>query len=197
MQISKTVRRWLIGALCLLLILSAAAVPVSAKSNSKRSKTKTLVIYFSATGNTRRAAKQIAKGANADLYEITPVEKYTSADLDYSNDNSRVVKEHNDANSRPAYKGDVDNWDQYTRILIGYPLWWQEAPHIVDNFVESHDFTGKTVIPFCTSMSSGLGDSGTQLARRAKTGKWLKGKRFSEHASKARLRRWGRAQVRR
>ena len=133
---------------------------------------KTLVVYFSATGNTKAAAEAIAAATGGDLLELEPAEPYTSADLDYNNADSRVSREHDDASLRDvALKTTtVANWADYDTVYIGYPIWWGIAAWPVDTFVKANDFTGKTVIPFCTSGSSDIGESGTQLAALAGTG---------------------------
>ena len=118
---------------------------------------KILVAYFSATGTTKGVAEHIANGLNADIYEIVPEEAYTDADLDYNDNNSRTTIEMNDPDARPAISGSVDNWDSYDTVYIGYPIWWGEAPRIVSTFMESYDFSGKTIVPFCTSGGSGIG----------------------------------------
>mgnify|MGYP000027398406 FL=1 len=114
---------------------------------------KVLVAYFSATGTTKGVAVHIANGLNADIYEIVPEEPYTDADLDYNDNNSRTTIEMNDPDARPAISGSVENMEQYDIVFIGYPIWWGEAPRIVSTFVESYDFSGKTIVPFCTSLS--------------------------------------------
>lgn len=139
---------------------------------------KTLVVYFSATGHTKKVAETIAKQTGADLFEIKPEQPYTLNDLNYNDKNSRVQKEHNNPSLRPDYVGDAKDWAKYDRVFIGFPHWWRQAPHVVYTFVEKHDFTGKTVIPFATSMSTPMGDSGTNLEKAAGTGKWLEGHRF-------------------
>ncbi len=154
----------------------------------------TLVVYFSATNNTKTVAEVIAEGTGADLYEIIPEEPYTEDDLDWNDNNSRSTKEMNDSSVRPAISGTVDNFQQYSTIYIGYPIWWGEAPRILDTFVEAYDFTGKTVIPFCTSSSSGLGSSADTLASLAGTGDWKDGKRFKEHESADAIMEWVNAQ---
>lgn len=137
-----------------------------------------LVVYFSCTGTTKGLAEAVAEELNADLYEIVPEEPYTSEDLDYHDDNSRSTKEMDDPSSRPAISGSVENMEQYDRIILGYPIWWGEAPRIVSTFVESYDFSGKTIIPFCTSGGSGIGSSADALEALAGNGTWLDGKRF-------------------
>ena len=122
----------------------------------------TLVVYYSATGNTEQVANYIANITGGDLFELEPVEPYTSDDLDWTNDNSRVSQEYYDESLRDVelVADTVENWDSYDTIFIGYPIWWGIAAWPTDGFVEANDFTGKTVIPFCTSASSGLGESG-------------------------------------
>ena len=153
---------------------------------------KTLVIYFSATGSTKAAAEAIAAATDGDLLELEPAEPYTSADLDYNNADSRVSREHDDETLRDvALKTTtVANWADYDTVYIGYPIWWGIAAWPVDTFVKANDFTGKTVIPFCTSASSGLGDSGELLAEMAGTGEWLEGMRFSSRVSEQEVADW-------
>ena len=152
----------------------------------------TLVVYFSATGNTEQAAQYIADITGGELFELEPVEPYTSDDLDWTNDNSRVSQEYDDESLRDVelVSTTVDNWDQYDTVFIGYPIWWGIAAWPVDGFVEANDFTGKTVIPFCTSASSGLGESGQLLAEMAGTGDWQEGMRFSSSVSEADVQEW-------
>lgn len=146
---------------------------------------KTLVVYYSAQNHTKEVAEEIANNLGADTFEITPKDKYTEADLDWTDNNSRVSKEHDDESLRNIQLTNtkVDNWDNYDTVLIGYPIWWGVAAWPVNTFVKTNDFTGKTVIPFCTSASSGLGESGELLAKEAGTGKWLEGHRFSSNPS--------------
>ncbi len=153
---------------------------------------KTLVVYYSASGSTKKVADQSAENLNADLFEIEPVDAYTSADLDWTDNNSRVTKEHNDESLRDIKLKNtkVDKWDSYDTVLIGYPIWWGIAAWPVDTFVKANDFGGKTVIPFCTSASSGLGESGNLLAKEAKNGNWKEGHRFSSGASTSDIKTW-------
>lgn len=153
---------------------------------------KVLIVYYSASGSTKNVAEQIAKNLNADLFEIEPVDAYTSADLDWTDNNSRVTKEHNDESLRDIKLKNtkVDNWDSYDTVLIGYPIWWGIAAWPVDTFVKANDFGGKTVIPFCTSASSGLGESGNLLAEEAKNGNWKEGHRFSSGAASSDIKTW-------
>ena len=120
---------------------------------------KVLVAYFSATGTTKGVAEHIANGLNADIYEIVPEDPYTDADLNYNDNNSRTTIEMNDPNARPAISGSVENMEQYDIIFVGYPIWWGEAPRIVSTFMESYDFSGKTIVPFCTSGGSAFSDA--------------------------------------
>lgn len=153
---------------------------------------KVLVVYYSATGSTEKVANAIASAAGADLFELTPVNEYSSADLRWTDQNSRVVREHDNPDERDVelVKNSVGNWDEYDTVFIGYPIWWQIAAWPVDNFIKANDFTGKTVIPFCTSSSSGLGESGKLLADMAGTGNWLEGQRFSSGASEQTVTDW-------
>ncbi len=152
----------------------------------------TLVVYFSATGNTKAIAEDIAEGLQADIYEIVPEKPYTDADLNYNDDNSRSTLEMNDSSARPGISGTIDNFEQYTTIYLGYPIWWGEAPRIMDTFVESYDFTDKTVIPFCTSISSGIGSSANTLASLAGSGDWMNGQSFGESEDADTVIEWAR-----
>jgi len=153
---------------------------------------KTLVVYYSASGNTARVAKAAAEAAGADLFEIEPVEPYTDDDLNWTNDDSRVSREHEDESLRDVelVSTEVPNWDSYDTVLIGYPIWWGIAAWPTDGFVKANDFTGKTVIPFCTAASSGIGQSGELLAELAGTGDWQEGMRFRSGASDADVAEW-------
>lgn len=149
-----------------------------------------LVAYFSATNTTEGVAEHIANGLGADLYEIVPEEPYTDADLNYNDDNSRSTIEMNDPLSRPAISGSVDNMEQYDIVFIGYPIWWGEAPRIVSTFMESYDFTGKTLVPFCTSGGSGMGSSASNLAELADGVQWLSGQRLNGGSSQDDVMEW-------
>ena len=151
---------------------------------------KTLVVVFSATGTTKGVAEKIAAIENADLYEIQPEQPYTAADLDWHDQNSRTTKEQNDKTARPAIAGETLSLNGYTKLYIGYPIWWGEEPRILDTFAESYDFSGITVIPFCTSGGSGIGRSGQNLADAAGSGNWLNGQRFSGSVSEHDLQSW-------
>lgn len=153
---------------------------------------KILVVYYSATGSTKKVAEELAKNLNSDIFEIEPEEAYTSDDLNWSDSNSRVSKEHDDESLRNVKLKNtkVSNWDNYDTVLIGYPIWWGVAAWPVNTFVKTNDFTGKTVIPFCTSASSSLGQSGELLSKEAKGGNWVEGHRFSSSASSSDIKVW-------
>ena len=158
----------------------------AAKSNSK-----ILVAYFSCTGNTKHLAESTATALSADIFEIKPKIPYTSEDLDWHNENSRSTIEMNDENSRPEIAETVSNFDQYETIIITYPIWWSKAPKIIDTFVESYDFSGKTVIPICTSGGSEIGSSGSYLKTlTSSSAKWLDGQRFNTNVSVDELKDW-------
>ena len=151
-----------------------------------------LVVYFSASGHTESVANYIAQATGGDLFAITPAEPYTDDDLNWSDENSRVTREHEDESLRDVEltTTQVENWDSYDTVVLGYPIWWGIAAWPVDGFVEANDFTGKTVIPFCTSSSSGLGESGDLLADLAGTGNWQEGERFRSSASQEDVNEW-------
>ena len=149
-----------------------------------------LVVYFSATGTTKDVAKKIAGITGADTYEIKAAQEYTDADLNWNDSNSRSTKEQNDSSVRPEIGSDEISLDGYSTVYIGYPIWWGEEPRIMDTFVESYSFDGITMIPFCTSSSSGIGRSGQNLADNAGTGTWLDGMRFGAGASEDEIRSW-------
>lgn len=158
-------------------------------NDNNTSDKKILIVYYSASGSTERVAKEMANNLNADLFEIEPKDEYTSDDLNWSNSNSRVSREHNDESLRNVELKTtvVNNFDSYDTVLIGYPIWWGIAAWPVDTFVKNNDFTNKTVIPFCTSASSGLGQSGKLLENEAKGGNWQEGHRFSSSASSSNI----------
>ncbi len=151
-----------------------------------------LVVYYSATGNTEEAANMIADATGGDLFELEPVEPYTDDDLNYGDENSRVSQEHEDESLRDVelVSTTVENWESYDTVFVGYPIWWGIAAWPVDSFVENNDFTGKTVIPFATSASSGLGESGQLLAEMAGTGEWQEGMRFGSSPDEAEVQEW-------
>lgn len=153
---------------------------------------KTLVVYYSATGNTKNVAETIAQVNGGDLFEIEPKEPYTDDDLDWTNDDSRVSREHEDESARDVEltSTEVPDWDSYDTVYIGYPIWWGIAAWPVDGFVKANDFTGKTVVTFCTAASSGIGQSGDLLEEMAGTGNWISGERFRSGATEDDIRAW-------
>ena len=166
---------------------NAAADPAETQPTAG---TKTLVVVFSATGTTKGVAEKIAALENADLYEIKAAQEYTEADLNWHDSESRTTLEQNDKSARPAIGSERISLEGYEKIYIGYPIWWGEEPRIMDTFAESCDFTGATVIPFCTSGGSGIGRSGQNLAENAGTGNWLEGQRFGGGVTEAELQSW-------
>ncbi len=152
----------------------------------------TLVVYYSATGNTEDVANTIAEETGGDIFEIEPADPYTDDDLNWNDENSRVVYEHDNPDARDVelVSDTVENWDSCDTVFIGYPIWWGIAAWPVDGFVEANDFSGKNVIPFCTSASSDIGDSGQLLADMAGTGNWLDGARFSSGAGNDEIQEW-------
>lgn len=171
---------------------SSSTAPAESEPETQPETGKTLVVYYSASGNTERVAKDIAEAAGADLFEIVPTEVYTSEDLNWTNSDSRVSREHDDESLRdvPLTTTEVPDWDSYDTVFIGYPIWWGIAAWPVDTFVKSNDFTGKTVIPFATSSSSGMGQSGSLLADMAGTGEWQEGQRFFSGVSSDDVQSW-------
>lgn len=150
-----------------------------------------LVAYFSATGTTKRLAEYAADGMNADLYEIVPQEPYSGADLNYNDRNSRCAREMNDTASRPAIREHVPDMGSYDIVFIGYPIWWGEAPRIISTFLENDDFSGKTIVPFCTSGSSGIGSSAENLHTLVSdTAIWIDGDRLNSSSSRADIASW-------
>lgn len=170
--------------------MTEPATPTEAQEEAMGGKT--LVVYYSASGNTEKIANAVAEAAGADIFEIVPVNPYTSDDLDWTKDESRVSMEHENESLRNVelVSTKVPDWDSYDTILIGYPIWWGIAAWPVNGFVEANDFTGKTVIPFCTSASSGIGESGRLLAELAGTGDWQEGMRFSSSTSSDAISSW-------
>lgn len=168
--------------------ISKAKAPETQPSGNS----KTLVVYYSASGNTKKVANYIAKATNADTFELEPVDEYTDADLDWTDESSRVNDEHNNESKRDIElkTTTAPNWSQYDTVFIGYPIWWGIAAWPVDNFVKGNDFTGKQVYPFCTSASSGIGESGELLADMAGTGDWQEGMRFRSSAGENDVTSW-------
>lgn len=181
-------------------ILNGSENPNSSQSEAENTETqepvtgdsRALVVYYSSTGNTKDAAEKIAAATGGDLFELVPSDPYTAEDLDWSNENSRVYYEHENPEARavPLMSSVPENFSEYDTVFIGYPIWWGIAAWPVNGFVEDNDFTGKTVVPFCTSASSGLGESGELLAEAAGTGNWLTGRRFSSGVSRSEIENW-------
>ena len=144
---------------------------------------KILIAYFSASGVTARAAKEMAQAVGAELYEIRPVQPYTSADLNWTDKKSRSTAEMNDPACRPEIAGTVENIEQYDTVFIGFPIWWYVEPRIVDTFLESYDFSGKTVIPFATSGGSGIGGAEKSLREHCPKANWKQGKLVNSGAA--------------
>ena len=172
----------LLMALCLLLGVGALAED-AANSDA-------LVVYFSCTGTTKGVAEKLANVTGADLYEIVPAVPYTDEDLNYSDRSTRATSEQDHPDTRPEIGGEDIDLAGYNTVYIGYPIWWGEEPRILCTFVEAHDFTGMTVIPFCTSGGSGIGRSGRNLAELAGTGTWLDGARHSGGITEDELLAW-------
>lgn len=161
-------------------------------ANSTATSGKTLVVYYSASGNTEKVANYIKDAFGADIFEIEPAQEYSTEDLRWSNSESRVSREHDDSSLRdvPLKTTSVENWDSYTTVFIGYPIWWGIAAWPLDSFIKNNDFTGKTVIPFATSTSSGMGNSGKNLENMAGSGTWQDGRRFLSGASESEVKSW-------
>lgn len=199
----KPMRKALVLALGALLMASAALCitacgqgassgTASSSAASSDEANKTLVVYYSATGNTAKVAEVIVNENDMDVFVIMPEQPYSTEDLAWTDENSRVSKEHSDpALQDVALLQDTpDNWDSYETVIIGYPIWWGQAAYPVASFVKDNDFTGKTVIPFCTSASSDIGDSAQNLADLAKGGEWMGGMRFPADVNSDEVRQW-------
>ena len=171
---------------------TTSTATTSSSGNTKSISGNTLVVYYSASGYTEKVAKAIASETNGDIFTIEPVEPYSDEDLDWTDSDSRVSKEHDDESLRNIKLKStfVPDWGKYDTVFVGYPIWWGIAAWPVDNFIKGNDFTGKTVIPFSTSTSSGLGDSGELLKEMAGTGEWSEGKRFRSNASSEEVVSW-------
>ncbi len=169
---------------------ASVAEPADAEEAGEEN-SKVLVAYFSATGTTKTLAEYAADAMGADLYEIVPEEPYTDDDLNYSDRNTRATVEQNDKSVRPAISGSVENMEQYAIVFLAFPIWWGEEPRIMDTFVEAYDFSGKTVVPFCTSGGSGIGSSGENM-QSLSTGDatWLDGERLSSSSSREDMVDW-------
>lgn len=173
----------------------AQTVTISKIADETESHKKTLVVYYSATGTTEKVAGYIKDAANADIFKIEPVNEYTSSDLDWTDTSSRVNAEHDDESKRDIElkNTEVPNWTEYDTVFIGYPIWWGIAAWPVSSFVKNNDFSGKTVIPFCTSSSSPLGESGKLLGETAGTGNWQEGMRFRSSVNESDVTSWVRS----
>ena len=171
---------------------TAGSSTETSEESVETTESKTLVVYYSATGYTESVAKYIAEATGGELFRPEPVEEYSSADLDWTDRNSRVSREHDNPDERmmDLVASTVPDWESYETVFIGYPIWWGIAAWPVDRFIADNDFTGKTVIPFCTSSSSGLGESGELLKEAAGTGEWLTGERFRSGASEETVKEW-------
>ena len=198
-------KRNLMILLSVLFVLSFSTMQVfAAKKNTKKpvlekqvkegevkmSDKKILVAYYSATGTTKEVAEKIAKAAKADIYEITALKPYSNTDLNWHDSKSRTTIEQNDSSIRPEIASKDADVSKYDLIFIGYPIWWGDEPRILDTFVEKYNFEGKTLVPFCTSGGSGIGRSGKNLEKNAKSGKWLDGRRLSTGTSEKELSSW-------
>ena len=151
---------------------------------------KVLVVYFSATGNTKKVGDMIAAITGGDTYEILAKEEYASDDLNWHDNKSRTTFEQNDSSCRPEIGSEPITLEGYSKVYLGYPIWWGIAPRIMDTFVETYDFSGITVIPFCTSGSSGVGDSAKNLEELAGSGTWVEGTRLATDISEEELTSW-------
>ncbi len=151
---------------------------------------KILVAYFSASGVTKKVSESLAKVAEADLFEIVPEQVYTKADLNWQDKQSRSSVEMNDRNSRPAISSKVSDMSQYSCVFVGFPVWWYREPSIIDTFMESYDWNGITVVPFCTSGSSGIGDAGKNMEALGKGAKVVEGRRVASNVSEIELKEW-------
>ena len=166
--------------------------PQNTETETSNQSGKTLVVYYSATGNTKAVAEMIAEETNGDLFEIQPQDPYSNEDLNWTDENSRVTREYENEDERNVelVSTTVDNWEDYDTVFVGYPIWWGIAAWPVNTFVENNDFDSKTVVPFCTSSSSGLGQSGELLAQEAGSGDWQEGQRFRSRTSASEVQEW-------
>ncbi len=185
-------RIMLLSALSLLSLFSAACSGTKENPAVEEGKRKVLVVFYSATGSTEKVAEYIADAVGGDLFRLECTDPYTSSDLNWTDDSSRVVREHDDESLRNVslLKTTPDNWDEYDTVFIGYPIWWGIAAWPVNSFIRNNDFSGKTVIPFCTSASSGLGNSAELLEEMADGGRWLSGRRFRSSVSQSDVVSW-------
>ena len=181
----------LVWALCLMLVLTGCSGLGKRKLAIGGADSKALVAYFSCTQNTGRVAEHIADIVGADLYEIVPQEPYTDEDLQSDGSSGRLAEEQYGENVRPAIAGSVENMEDYSIVFVGYPIWWGDAPKIICTFLESYDFSGKTIIPFCTSSSTGIGSSATDIhGSTSSSARWLDGTRFPSGAARRTVVDW-------
>lgn len=178
-------KKLIIAVIALMGIMSATA-----QNNTTMKNRKVLVAYFSCTGTTKAAAEELAKQTGADLYEIKPAKPYTEADLNWNDKKSRSSVEMSDKSSRPAIATKVNDMAQYEVVFVGFPIWWYVAPTIINTFIESYDFAGKTVVPFATSGSSGIENCEKELKQSYPKIKWSKGKLLNGNVSKMNLEDW-------
>ena len=171
----------------MIFLLTACGSSNAAQSDKQ---SKTLVVFFSASGNTAGVAKNLSEVIGADIFEITPKIPYTSADLDWHNEKSRSSIEMKDESARPEIAGKIENFDRYDTIVLAYPIWWNMEPRIIDTFLESYNFTGKTLIPICTSGGSNIENSQSHLKKVCPAATWKEGKRFPSGISKDDLKKW-------
>lgn len=164
----------------------------STENSNKTKSGKTLIVYYSATGNTKEVSQYIASVTKGDMFELVPEQPYSDNDLNWRDENSRVVYEHNNSDKRnvPLVSATPEKFEEYDTVFVGYPVWWGIAAWPVNAFIEANDFTGKTVIPFCTSSTSDLGNSAKLLKEAAGTGKWLDGVRLSSGVSETEVTKW-------
>lgn len=167
---------------------------VSAAGKQKKETKKVLVVYFSATGTTKSAAKKVKKATGGTLYQIKAVNRYTEADLDYSDDDCRANREQNDESSRPEITGKINNIRKYDVIFIGYPIWWGKEPMIIRTFLESYNLKGKKIVPFCTSGGSGISGSMKGVKAAAKGAKVAKGKDLTDSSAKS-VQKWAKKRI--
>ncbi|MDO4548650.1 MAG: flavodoxin [Clostridia bacterium] len=185
-------KKLLILVLTMILAMGMLSFAAADSAQAQGETGRTLVVFYSSTGTTEGIANIIAQTLEADVLRLIPVVPYTSEDLVWSNENSRTAREWANPETRVVEleANTVENWDEYDTVFIGYPLWWGIAAWPVNNFMEANDFTGKTVIPFCTSGSSGFGQSGALLEEMAGTGEWVEGRRFSASSSEDAVIEW-------
>ena len=176
-------------------LLSVLMLVCAVFTNARADDNKILVVYFSATGNTKAVASTLATAINANLFEIVPEQPYTSEDLNWQNNQSRTSIEMGDRSSRPAIASKIEDISQYNIVFVGSPIWWGREPSIMDTFIESYDFTGKTIIPFVTSGSSDIGDYGANLQSLTPNVKVLTGKRFPNNVTSEELKTWADEQM--